>query len=91
MASHIYNYHFKLCSVFGRNIVLLTFKELAEEFNSQFQCLEENTEKRINFPIPLQKENKSGNTATHKINFIESVIFMATSLSSLASNLADGL
>ena len=79
-----------MCSVFGKNIVLLTFKELAEEFNSQFKCLEENTEKCITFSTTtLQKENESGKAAAHKIKFIESIMFMATSLSSLASNLAE--
>ena len=31
-------------------------KELAEEFKKQFTCLGENTEKYINFTVPIEKE-----------------------------------
>ena len=31
-------------------------KELAEEFKKQFTCLGENTEKYINFRVPIEKE-----------------------------------
>ena len=62
-----------MCSVFDRNIFLLTFKELAEEFKSQFECLGENTEKCITLPIPIEKEKESGKTATYKIKFIDSI------------------
>ena len=38
-----YDYHFII-------------KELAEEFEGQFECLGENTEKHITFPVPIKKE-----------------------------------
>ena len=31
-------------------------KELAEEFEGEFECLGENTEKYITFPVPIKKE-----------------------------------
>ena len=31
-------------------------KKLAEEFEKQFSCLEESTEKYINFTVPIEKE-----------------------------------
>ena len=40
-------------------------KELAEESEGQFECLEENTEKYINFSVPIKKElenNKKNHT-----------------------------
>ena len=38
-----YNYHFRK-------------KELAEEFEGQFNCLGENTEKYITFSVPIEQE-----------------------------------
>ena len=38
-----YDYHFII-------------KELAKEFNGQFECLGENTEKYINFSVPINKK-----------------------------------
>ena len=38
-----YDYHFII-------------KELAEEFEKQFSCLEENTEKYVTFTVPIEKE-----------------------------------
>ena len=42
-----YDYHFII-------------KELAEEFEGQFTCLGENTEKYISFSVPIEKEVKKG-------------------------------
>ena len=39
-----YDYHFII-------------KQLAEEFEGEFECLGENTEKYITFSVPLKKEN----------------------------------
>ena len=39
-----YDYHFII-------------KELAEEFNGQFECLGENTEKCITFSVPIKTEH----------------------------------
>ena len=42
-----YDYHFII-------------KQLAEEFEGEFECLGENTEKYITFLVPLEKENDNG-------------------------------
>ena len=81
-----YDYHFII-------------RELAEEFEREFECLGENTEKYITFSVPIKKEitkkDKNGNDKitkiSYKIKFIDSCRFMSTSLSNLASNLSEGL
>ena len=81
-----YDYHFII-------------KELAEEFEGEIQGLGENTEKYITFLVPIKKEttkkDKNGNDKitkiSYKIKFIESCRFMSTSLSTLVSNLSEGL
>ena len=35
-------------------------KELAEEFEAQFECLAENTEKHLTFSVPIKKELDNG-------------------------------
>ena len=64
-----YDYHFII-------------KELVKEFNGNFDCLGENTEKYITFSAPIKKkiENKDIEI-TYKIKFIDSYRFMAMSLS----------
>ena len=70
-----YDYHFII-------------KKLANEFDGQFECLGENTEKYKTFSIPIVKEptkiDKDGNesiaTTSYKIKFIDSARFVATSL-----------
>ena len=42
-----YDYHFII-------------KDLAEEFEDQFECLRENTEKYITFSVPIKKELDNG-------------------------------
>ena len=37
-------------------IIILIIKKLAEEFEKQFSCLGESTEKYINFTVPIEKE-----------------------------------
>ena len=72
---------------------------LAEEFEGEFECLGENTEKYITFSVPIKKEiikkDKYGNDKatriSYKIKFIDSCRFMSTSLSDLVSNLSEGL
>ena len=81
-----YDYHFII-------------KELAEEFEGEFECLGENIEKYIHFSVPIKKEitkkDKNGNNKitkiSYKIKFIDSCRFMSTSLSNLVSNLSEGL
>ena len=61
-------------------------KELANEFEGQFECLGENTEKYKTFSVPIEKEvtkiDKDGNesvvTISYKIKFIDSPRFMAS-------------
>ena len=74
-----YDYHFII-------------KELAREFDGNFECLGENTEKYITFSVPIKKsiENKKIDI-TYKIKFIDSFRFMATSLSKLVENLTDNI
>ena len=75
-----YDYHFII-------------KELAKEFNGNFECLGENTEKYITFSVPIKKEIKNKNKIieiTYKIKFIDSYRFMSTSLSKLVDNLSEG-
>ena len=74
-----YNYHFII-------------KELVKEFNGNFECLGENTEKYITFSVPIKKkiENKDIEI-TYKIKFIDSYRFMSSSLSKLADNLSEGI
>ena len=74
-------------------------KVLAEEFEGEFECLAENTEKYISFSVPIKKEvtkiDKDGNDEiikiSYKIKFIDSFRFMSSLLSNLVDNLSDGL
>ena len=71
----IYDYHFII-------------KELVKEFEGNFDCLGENTEKYITFSVPLKKKIENKNVEiTYKIKFIDSFTFMSSSLSKLVDNL----
>ena len=59
------------------------FKEVKKKFKGQFECLRENTEKYINFSVPIKKELDNGKSVTCKIKFIGSFRFMSSSLSNL--------
>ena len=74
-----YDYHFII-------------KELVKEFEGNFECLGENTEKYITFSVPIKKkiENKDLEI-TYKIKFIDSYRFMSSSLSKLVDNLSEGI
>ena len=63
-----------------------------KEFEGDFECLGENTEKYITFSVPIKKkiENKDLEI-TYKIKFIDSYRFMASSLSKLVDNLSEGI
>ena len=63
-----------------------------KEFEGNFECLGENTEKYITFSVPIKKkiENKDLEI-TYKIKFIDSYRFMASSLSKLVGNLSEGI
>ena len=74
-----YDYHFII-------------KELVKEFDGNFECLGENTEKYITFSEPIKKkiENKDIEI-TYKTKFIDSYRFMSSSLLKLVDNLSEGL
>ena len=81
-----YDYHFII-------------KKLAIEFEDQLECLGENKEKYKTFRLPIKKEiteidkvgNKSVVNVSYKIKFIDSARFMASSLSNLVDNIAEGI
>ena len=69
-------------------------KELANEFDCQFECNRENSEKHKTFSVSIKKQvvkiHKEGNKTTEiiscKTKFIDNMRFMATSLSNLVDN-----
>ena len=74
-----YDYHFII-------------KELVKEFDGNFECLGDNTEKYITFSVPLKKKIKNKDIEiTYKIKFIDSYRFMSSSLSKLVENLSEGI
>ena len=67
-------------------------KELVKEFEGNFECLGDNTEKYITFSVPIKKKVKNKDLEiTYKINFIDSYRFMSSSLSKLVDNLSEGI
>ena len=77
--SSTYDYHFII-------------KELVKEFDGNFECLGENTEKYLTFPVPVKKKIKNKDIEiTYKIKFIDSYRFMSSSLSKLVDNLSKGI
>ena len=67
-------------------------KELVKEFEDNFECLGENTEKYITFSVPIKKkiENKDLEI-TYKIKFIDSYRFISSLLSKLVDSLSEGI
>ena len=63
-----------------------------KEFDGNFECLGENTEKYITFSVPIKKkiENKDLEI-TYKIKLIDNYRFMAMPLSKLIDNLSEGI
>ena len=69
------------------------------KFDEGFNCLGENTEKYKTFSVPGEKEIRKAyengeenvTTISYKIKFIDSAIFMASLLSNLVDNLAEGI
>ena len=67
-------------------------KKLACEFDGNFECLGENTEKYITFSVPIKKKIDNKNIdITYKIKFIDSFRFRDSSLSKLVDNLIDNI
>ena len=80
---------FHNCSTYDYHFII---KELVKEFDGNFQCLGENTEKYISFSVPLKKKIENKNIEiTYKIKFIDSYRFMPSSLSKLVDNLSNGI
>ena len=80
---------FHNCSTYDYHFII---KELVKEFDGNFQCLGENTEKYISFSVPLKKKIENKNIEiTYKIKFIDSYTFMPSSLSKLVDNLSNGI
>ena len=74
-----YDYHFII-------------KELAKEFEGNFECLGENTEKYKTFSVPIKKKiDNKDLEITYKIKFIDSYRFMSSSLLKLVDNLSEGI
>ena len=74
-----YDYHFII-------------KELVKEFEGNFECLGENTEKYITFSAPIKRKTENKNIEiTYKIKFIDSFRFMSSSLPKPVDNLTEGL
>ena len=72
-------------STYGYHFII---KELVKEFDGNFECLSESTEKYITFSVPLKKEIKNNKIIeiTYKIKFIDSYRFMSTSISEFVDN-----
>ena len=74
-------------------------KELAKEFEGEFECLGENTKTYKTFSVPIEKEvtkidkdaNESVVSISYNMKFIGSTRFMASSLSNLVNNLTEGI
>ena len=74
-----------------------TIKELANEFEGHFKCIEENKAKNKTFSISIKKEiikiDKDGNETveniSYKIKFTNTARIMASSLSNLVDNLME--
>ena len=81
-----YDYHFII-------------KVLANKFEGQFECIGENSEKYKTFSVTIEKEltkidrdgNESVATISYKMKFIDSARFVASSLTNLVDNLAEGI
>ena len=66
----------------------LIIKRLVKEFEGEFECLGENTEKYITFSVPINKKNykkdKDGNdkivNIPYRLKFIDNYRFMPASL-----------
>ena len=58
-----YDYHFII-------------RQLAKEFEGNFECIGENTEKYISLSVTINKEHDNGKTTMYKLKFIDSYRLM---------------
>ena len=83
----------------GSNHDYYFIKELANEFEGQFECLGENLTKHKTFSVLIENEvteiDKDSNeqvvSTSYKIKIINSTRFMATSFFILVDNLTEGI
>ena len=67
-------------------------KELTKEFEGNFDCLGENTEKYITFSVSIKKKiDNKDLEITYKMKFIDNYRFMSSSISKLVDNLSEGI
>ena len=66
-------------------------KNLAKQFEGQFEFSRENTEKYKTFSLPIKKELDNCKTITYEIKFYNRFRFMSSSLLTLVDNLFEGL
>ena len=74
-------------------------KELEKDFEGEFNCVRENTEKYKKFLVPITKEVKRIDTneegiikaVSYKLQFIDSARSMASSLSNFVENRVEGI
>ena len=66
-------------------------KELVKKFEGNFECLGEITEKYITFSVPIKKKIENKDIEILKIKFLDSLRFVATSLSKLVDNLTEDI
>ena len=59
-------------STYDYNFII---KELAKEFEGQFECLGKNLEKYITFSVPINKELDNDKLIKYKLKFIDSFRF----------------
>ena len=71
-----YDYHFII-------------RQIAKEFEDNFECLGENTEKYLTISGPIKKEHDNGKITMYKLEFIDSYRSMQNSLSNLVNNLSE--
>ena len=72
---------------------------MVKEFEKQFTCLGENTEKCISFTVPIEKEvtrsdkdaEEISRNISYLLQFIDSTRFMASSLSNLVNKISERL
>ena len=67
----------------------IIIRQLAKEFEDNFECLGENTEKYITVFVPIKKEHDNGKTTMYKLKLIDSYRSMQNALSSLVDNLSE--
>ena len=97
------NYKIKDIPIAFHNLSLYAchpiIKELANEFDGEFECLGENTEKYITFSVKVNKKiakkDKDGGerivNIPYRLQFIDSYRFMSASLLDHIDNLSNGL